>query len=558
MTSLPAYPVTGDQRTVHDIITAFLAGLKNLGLYAENHDICQRSLQTAFDRLGGFLQSAGKLKLDIASDRLLYRTETVYRDSDATGLLAYYLFRDGIKWISFNQGLTVDELKAFIMIFNRYRAIQEDPEGDLATALWEANFTGITYQASDIYWESEVSIDLRLPVSGSSATLLADPPDQVQQSSLVQGLLNPQGDMYQLTPAESARLQQMIAEEEKRDSAQDLLELASMILTDEGNRELLASLFQFIKTEIKNALAGSRFKSACRTLRTVHAIRSAAKTEGPWSIPQFNRLIISLSGPEYLKALPGVLRKIEKTDDDRFVLIGRFVLMLHSEALRSLAPMSDHFRSISVQQKFIKILEVMASRNLEILEKLLEDPDEKTVQWLVSIAARLPGSKPEEMVRKMTRHASARVRKQAVRCLLARDPASLSFLFAGIEDPDEDVRRIIFKHLKRERNRLGEELLLQYLQRGAFAVEGEEHVLNCYHALGRCGGSESIPFLEQVLFKNPWHQIFNGSVHRQGAVAALMALGIKETRRPLSKASRSFSPAVRWAYKKVKNDASPC
>jgi hypothetical protein len=558
MASLPTYPATGDPETVQGIITAFLAGLKNFGLYAENHDICQKSVRTAFDRLDGFLQSAGALRLDIASDQILYHTETVYQDSDATGLLAYYLFRDGIRWIKFSQGLSIDELKAFLLVLNRYRTIREDPEGDLATALWEANFPGISYQASDIFWESDASIDLQLPVSAPSASVLADTPDQLRQSSLVQGHLNPQGDMYQLTPAESARLQQMIAEEEKRDSAQDLLELASMILTDEGNKELLTSLFQFIKNEIKKALAESKFESACKTLRTVHAIRSAAKAEGPWSIPQFNRLIVSLSGPEYLETLPSVLRTIEKTDDDRLELIKRFVLMLHSEALRSLAPMMGHFRSMRVQQKFLKILEVMASRNLGLLEKLLAGPDEKTVQWLVSVTGRLPGSKPEEMVRKMTRHASGRVRKQAVKCLLVRDPASLRFLFVRIEDPDEEIRRLIFEHLKRQRNRLGEELLLQYLQQGEFAIEDDEHVLNCYQALGKCGSSSSIPFLKQVLFQKPWHHIFNGSVHRQGAVAALMALEIEETRRPLSKASRSFSPAVRLAYKKVKKNAGPC
>jgi hypothetical protein len=535
---------------------AFLASLKNLGLYAEDHDICQKSVHTAFNHLDGFLESAGALRLDIETDQVLHRNETVYRDSEASGLLAYYLFRDGIKWISFNEGLAVDELKAFLLILNRYRTIQEDPEGDLATALWEANFPSIGYQASDIYWETDASIDLRLPVSGASAPVLEDSPDPSRQSSLVEGYLNPRGDMYQLTPAESARLQEMIAEQERRDSAQDLLELASMILTDAGNKDLLASLFQFIKTEIKNALAGSDFQSASKTLRTVHAIRSAAKAEGPWSIPQFNRLIISLSGPGYLEALPRVLRTIETPEDDRLELIGRFILMLHSEALRSLAPMMDHFRSISVQQKFIKYLEVMASRNLGLLEKLLAGPDEKTVQWLVVIAGRLPGGKPEEMVRKMTRHESARVRQQAVKCLLARDPASLRILFAGIEDPDEGVRRLIFEHLNRQRTRLGEKLLLQYLQRGNFAIEGDEHVLDCYRTLGKCGTSHSIPFLEQVLFKNPWRRIFNGSVHRQGAVAALMALETEETRRPLAKASRSFSPAVRLAYKRVNPNMS--
>ena len=557
MTSRSTYPAIHSQKSVNDIIISFLASLKNFGLYAENHSICRKSILNAFNHLDRFLENAQILRLDIEEDRLLHQNETVYRDSESTGLIAYYLFRDGIKWISFSSGVTIDELKGFLLMLNQYRTIQEDPEGDLTTALWEANFPNISYHASDIYWESEPSIDPQLPVSGETPPDLESSPEQIQKNSLIQEYLNPEGDMYQLTPSETVQLQEMISEEEKRDGVQDFLELISILLKEKDNRNLLEALFRFIKNGIKEALVRGKFESACKILRTIHTIRSAAKTEAPWSIPLFNQLIISLSGPEYLNALASVLRKIEKTDDELFKTIGQFVRMLHTNAIKSLAPMVDQIRSISVQKKFIKILEAMASRNLDLLEQLLTNPDEISVQWLVFLTGRLPGERPEKMVRQMINHASARVRKQAIKCLLVRSQASLEPLFSKIEDSSEDVRQLIFGHLGRERNRSGERLLLQYLQRDEFAVNSRKHILNCYSALGKCGSASSLPFLEQVLFKNSWRNVFNGSVHRQGAVAALLALEVQEARRILSKASRSFSPSVRLAYKRGKA-AIPC
>ena len=487
----------------------------------------------------------------------MLRADGVYQDSETTGQIAYYFFRDGIKWISFRKGLTVEELKGFLLVLNQYRTIQEDPEGDLATALWESNFDHIGYQASNIYWESEPEVDLHLPVAGESPPVLEDKPEQVQQISLIQGYLNSSGDLYQLTPSETARLQEMIIEEEKRDSAQDLLDLASILLKDRGNNDLLEALFQFIKTEIDKALTRGNLESACKTLRTVHTIRSAAKTEGPWAIPHFNRLVISISGSENLTSLSSVLRDIQKSDGDRFKLLGQFILMLHSNALRSLAPMIGHIRSMSLQKRYIKILEVMASRNLALLEKLLASEDENLVHWLVYITGRLPGKKPEELVWEMTRSGSAKVRKQAIKCLLAREPALLKPLFPMIEDTSEDVRQVILGHLMRHRNTIGEKLLLEYLQKDDIAVNGEQHIIDCYRALGKCGSASSIPFLEEVLFKGRWHQVFNGSDHRQGAVTALAALNTPEAQKLLSKASRSFSPSVRMAYKRGK-EASPC
>ena len=554
MESLFANPAENDLKKVNEIIASFLVSLKNFGLYAEDHDICQNSIRNAFNRLEGFLETTENLRIDIDNDRILYQNETIFQDSEHTGLIAYYLFRDGIKWISFSSGLTIDQLKGFLEILDTYRTLHEDPEGDLATALWEANFQNISYKASDIYWESEPSMDFTLPVSGSAPTVQEGTTVQEQKNSLIQAFQNPKSDLFQLTPEDTARLKEMIMEEEKRDSAQDLLELASIILSDSENKDLLEALFHFVKNEIRSAVTKGRFESACRTLLTVHKIRSAAKTDSPWAIPQLNRLIISISDPEYLDAFSIVLRTMDKTNKAQLNLLGQFFLMLHTNALQGLAPMMGDIRSISVRKQLMKILVVLAARNLNHFEKLLNHPDENVVQWLVDVAGHLPDEKAIRILRQMTTHPSAKVRRQAMKCLLTLDPASLEALFPAIEDSSEDVRQIIFSYLKRQKNEVGEKLLLDYLRKGEFTIPDQDHILNCYRALGLCGSPKAIPFLEQVLFKSPWRRIANKPIHRQGAVSALMALKTQETRTILSKASRSFSPAVRMAYKRGKEE----
>jgi hypothetical protein len=395
-------------------------------------------------------------------------------------------------------------------------------------------------------------MDFDLPVSGKAPALKEDTAVQAQKNSLIQAFQNPKSELFRLTPEDTARLKEMIIEEEKRDSAQDLLELATIILGDSENKDLLEAIFHFVKNEIRSAVTKGRFESACRTLLTVHKIRSAAKADSPWALPQLNRLIISISDPDYLDAFLIVLRTMNKTDKAQMNLLGQFFLMLHSNALLGLAPMMGDIRSISVRKQLMRVLVVLAARNLNHFEKLLNHPDENVVQWLVDVAGHLPDEKSMEILRQMTTHPSAKVRRQAMKCLLTRDPASLAALFPKIEDSSEDVRQIIFNHLKRQKNEVGEKLMLDYLRRGEFTITDQDHILNCYRALGFCGSLEAIPFLEQVLFKNPWQRIANKSIHRQGAVSALMNLKTQETQKILSKASRSFSLAVRMAYKRGK------
>ena len=550
MESLETSPTNEQLQAVKDVLASFLLSLKNFGLYPENHDICQKCLRNVFKRLEGFLDSVERLRLDIEKDRIIYQNEIVFQDSAGAEDLAFFLFRDGIKWIEFKKSITNAEIRSFLKILNKYRTTQEDPEGDLVTALWEANFPNIHYGASDIYWDSEPLLDLQVLSLGETKSLLTDASEEEHETPLSQAYQDPENGLYKLTAEETARLREMILEEEKRDSVQDLLDMVSILMKDQGNKDYLDTLLQFVKNEIKAALAKGKFKLAYKTLRAVHTIRLTAKTEEPWAVTHFNHFIKAISHPQNLNILSSILPTLDQADKDRVKLIRQFLLLLPSDALQALTPMLSQIRSLSVEKQFIEILEIMASRDLRSLERLLTSQDEYMVQRLVYIAGRIPGRKAFQILLNMIDCPLERVRKQAVKSLLVRDPLSLETIFPLIEDSSKDVRQLIFDHLKRHPNKMGEKLLLQYLQKKRFALKNKHHILTCYKTLGKCGSVQSISFLKSLIFKRRWLPDFHGSIHRQGAVTALMELGSKEAKTILSKASRSLFPTVRIAYKR--------
>jgi HEAT repeat protein len=127
----------------------------------------------------------------------------------------------------------------------------------------------------------------------------------------------------------------------------------------------------------------------------------------------------------------------------------------------------------------------------------------------------------------------------------------IKLLFTLVEDPDESIRNMVLRALGKDRNRVAEDLLLKYLEKRQYTITNHQHLLACYRALGRCGSSPCFPFLQKVLFAKGWFPDFGKSVHRIGATVALQALETKEAKEILEKASRSFFPAVRLAYRKA-------
>jgi hypothetical protein len=200
-----------------------------------------------------------------------------------------------------------------------------------------------------------------------------------QEKSLSTTLQSSKKGLFKLNKDEIAELRKMIIEEESRDSVKDLLDLASVLLKDQGNKEDLEALLQFIKNEIEVALTQKNFQLVIKTLKASHKIRVASKTEKPWAVPIFNNFIKSISEPQYLSFLSKVLSSLDKADLNRFKLIRQILVLLHPNVILAIAPILSHIRSRIVQQQLLEVIEIMAKRDLKPLEQMLSSNDEYVV-----------------------------------------------------------------------------------------------------------------------------------------------------------------------------------
>jgi HEAT repeat protein len=105
-----------------------------------------------------------------------------------------------------------------------------------------------------------------------------------------------------------------------------------------------------------------------------------------------------------------------------------------------------------------------------------------------------------------------------------------------------------------------ERLFLDYLEKnksGPGAGDGS-HLVACYQALGKCGSKRCLPFLEEILFKKSWKNLFKSgeSDLHMGAALALSNLDLPEASALLKKGASSLQADTRNACKKVLGVAS--
>lgn len=544
-------PTDEGLQAVKDVIASFLIALKNSAIYPEDHAICQKGLENVKDRLDGFLGSYGDLMLDVNKDRFLFQGEVVHQGAPEGSNLPFLLFRDGIQWLRFQRGLELWEIKGFFKILNQYREQQEEPEGDLVTALWEAQFPHLRYKAVEVFWEAEPLGDLSVLTEGGTARQGMDWQEEEQDISVITDLPTMDHALWKLTPEEMRNLRRMILEEQNRDSTEDMVDVLLIILNGQCEQGDFVVILEFLKEEFHAALGQGEFRFAFKLLSGLNEIRRSCKIESHWALPLLDNFFKAISRPKALGVLNQVWPTLDILDSDRMRVFRHVLVLLPPEAILALGPMLLEIHSPQIQRQLMEIIGSLATRDLRPLEQLLDRPEESLVGRLVDILGHLKGEKTTRILLKMIHHASERLRSKALKALAVRGPEILTELFPLIEDPSDRIRRLMLEYLGQRRSELAEGLLLGYLEEKRFRREDYQHTLACYRALGGCGSSRCIPFLRRMLLDRGWIPGFGRSMHRQGAVIALNTLGMVEAKQILEKASRSIFPSVRRAYRKA-------
>ncbi len=449
-------------------------------------------------------------------------------------------------------------------IYNDYKRLQEEAEGDLVTALWEMDFPHLQYAAMDVLWKAETLTDFstfKVQDRETPDAAMQEQADDDQQdaadteeaadagASLALSAMD--RTIWQLTPEESRILKQMVAEEEQQSGTQDVLDALEIVLRTQSQPEDYSIILEFIKEEFKNALSQGNFQIALDFLESLQKTYHSCKIEKPWARPLLGRFFINISGTQVLGVLKQVLPTFDKQHTDRIKVFRRLFLRFPPAAITALAPLLLEKLSIPVERQLMEIIGSLALKDIHPLEQLLDRPEEMLVKKIVFILGHIKGEKTEQILLEMTHHESGRVRLEALKALTRWDENMTKKLFPLIDDPVLPIRQMMWKYLEKHEDPETGNLIRNYLDHKKIRRENDERILNCYKTLVRCDSRCFVPFLRESLISQGLNFSFGRSLRRRGAALALLELDTEEAQEVLEQASKSLFPSVRSAYRKA-------
>ena len=540
-------PVDEKSGMAKKVLSSLLLARKHYSLYPEDHTICVNALEHLHSQIGTYLRTHGDLRFEIDKDRIVSQGEVILSEPPEEGTLSFTLFRDGIRWLEFTDGIDPDELKKFISIINKYSILSDKSDSDIVTAFWETRLLHMKYEVADFSWGvDQEATTTPSPDSGSKGHALpqrnvsadwtpqTDPP--IDQASVV------------LTQQETAMMQTMVHIEEEKVSTAYLNALFDSLL-QYREQENFGVILKVLQEEFKSSLDRGDFSATIKILENLNYVFDTCKADiVPKAVQFIENFFLTISSPQSLAPLKDYWTNIDASQFEKIKQIFKF---LQPEAIGALGLLLQQNQSVQLQQLLMEAILSLASRDMHPLETLLKSPDEKLVQSLIRVLAGLKGERPLKVLMSLVRHPSERIRQEALKGIFQRDPDHIHEIFNLIDDRDESIRRLILKHMGQSRNQAAERFLLKYLEHQITKNTHSDHVIACFTTLGQCGSSRSIPFLRQTLFGTGWLPSFGKKAHRMGAAIALSKIGTKEARQVLEDAGRSFYPSLRRIARKV-------
>jgi len=538
-------------KSVKEVLSTFINTSNNYSFYPSEHIIRKESLNKLINSLKTLFNRMIEFKIEIKRDGLFFKDEKVYSILNANDPLGAPLFRDGVLWFEILPGINSTELDKILKILCKHRLLNEEPEEDIVTALWNANLSNFRYKAVDSYFENKPIFnygDFKINKNAESEQKIYQKnyDMHIKKPNISTSITN----FFELTAIDKELLQNLIDQDKHRKKDEDLVDILIITLKDSMLDNEASTILDLLKEEFKEAILSANFELAFKIISKIKAVYSQDENRSN----NFKKLIydfwFKISSNEISKSLEYGLTKL---DPYNIAIFKRTILMLNHNIIYVLLNFLSNAKFKNFHKLLMETVGILATKNITPIERLFQSEDQDLLKKLVRVLSTINTPQALCLLIKFTGHESEIIRLQALTELIKLNKLPRERIFELMNDTSQKIRFNILKFLANKKDILNERMMRNYIESIDSTHSDSEHIFMCYRTLGKCGSNSSIDFLNYHLFKRPILGFLNRkqSVHRKGAAIALCEIGTSEAKVVLERASRSLFPSLREAYRKA-------
>jgi hypothetical protein len=568
-------------RAVRDLVGLLVRTLKTLRLYDARNPMYKKAVRDMAERFRAHVAAHGGFTITVERERLQFGGESLHTDDEPKEGLAFRLYTDGVRAITFQPSVAAEEIKTALEILARGTA-QSAGDDDIVTLFWSADLPSIEVEAVEdepptVGLGPALGDEGERPEFGAAVAEgaaaagtgvgapagTATPPARVQ--------FGPDAlSVFVLGPKEQAYIQQLIDREAAQDPVEDLVEILGGVLSVEADDADFAESVDICAGLLVEFLSTGRLSDARRLVRALSGAADARPALGPEGRRAVAQVIEGLGEGGLLSSLRDGLRvRFEEAEAAEPDVHEKMRARVADELKAYLEPVmrvdtrgfleaAAEFAAPQVRLALCDTVARICKDDRAILFDLILDTDPVLVECALNVIGRIGTASDLPRLASVNHSPDAAVRRAAMDAVCKIAGGAHAQLYPFLTDPDSRIRRRALAMIEASGFRQALDTLMAMVPRPMFANWELNERRAVFNAIGVLGGDDTIGFFGQHLGRRRLGGLLGGRKDEDMAlcaVAGLKAVGTPAAREVLRSQARSGSRKVRsaceWALREM-------
>lgn len=530
-----------DIEIVKDIIQSMLKAKKTLKIYPSNNPIYVKAAEESFQKFDRFLKLNNELQLNFRQSEVLYNNQQVYFNSQKDDNIALFFFKDGIKEVSFMNGLTQKEYEDFMKILSTdFENVALDD--DIVTLLWEHDFEHIKYVVDEDILSDDEEEDREKICQKIKNDLYTD--DDLEKA-YQEGCNTTEKEESNLVPINEHEIKLIISEIQKEETyskVDKVIIILAELIYHTKEKSLFNDIVGFTEHAITYCIKCGDFKRASSIIKTIKDI-SKDKSLGDDNIQTLSRIFSTISSEPCIREIGIILDGETEIENDALM---SYVRHLDTTSMPVFITLMGELQSIRGRRLIIDILSIIGKLDMETLSKGLYDSRWYVVRNVITILGKIADAKAVEYLTKPLSHPDQRVRKEAIKTLGSIGSSNiLPHIKTVLSDEDPTLRIYAARILGTIKTDAAKRILLAENSKKEFIDKDFTEKKELFDALTHWQDQDVKDFLLGTLNRKKFWRRKKNNETRACAAYAIGVIGFKEAMPYLEKTQTNKNKTLR-------------
>jgi hypothetical protein len=536
---------------VEELLQALGKALRAHQLYLPNNPVYQKAIETVRDQFRRAFEQSPELHLEVSEAELRWSGTPVYSQATRAESMAWVLFKDGVRSITFLTGFETDEIVALLDVLHKARTLSADANDDLLTLLWEKDFQYFRYQFQDLSTDSGT---MALPDSDELETSTAARPRQVQQAVEEEappraGLVKQEEfetTLYFLDDKEIEYIRLAVQSEYQQDVRRNVLSMLFDVLELQPYPTVRAELISILESFLPYLLGAADFPSVAFLLRECKAVLARARELLPEHRAALENLPTRLSEEQALSQLLQSLD--EATVHPSVEELSEVFTELRGDALPTLFSWMPKLTNARVNQLVEGSVHRLAATHPASVTGAMQSEDVAVAVVAARTAGRMKMQSAVGGLGQLLGHADAAARVASVQALSEiASPAAVQALEKALEDADRDVRLQSIRIIAQHKSRTALARITNVIQGKSVRIADLTEKMAFFEAYGMLAGEAGVGPMDEILNSGGFLKRKEDPQTRACAAMALGKIASDRARAALERAASDKEVVVRTA-----------